>query len=70
MLASVVYLPQHMQFVIRRAWFYMHGYTHDSAAAAVAKEAGAMAHLLAQRPAEALAAAAAQGIPADILKEL
>ena len=30
-IATVLYLPQHLQFVISRAWFYMHGDSHESA---------------------------------------
>ncbi|KAL2023835.1 hypothetical protein VTK56DRAFT_1102 [Thermocarpiscus australiensis] len=29
-IATVLYLPQHVQFVISRAWFYMHGDGHDA----------------------------------------
>ncbi|KAK0720861.1 hypothetical protein B0H67DRAFT_462131, partial [Lasiosphaeris hirsuta] len=24
-IATVLYLPQHVQFILSRAWFYMHG---------------------------------------------
>jgi hypothetical protein len=30
----VLYLPQHLQFIISRAWFYMHGDAFDTSAAA------------------------------------
>jgi hypothetical protein len=30
-IATVLYLPQHVQFIISRAWFYMHGDACDSA---------------------------------------
>ncbi|KAL2268663.1 hypothetical protein VTJ83DRAFT_3509 [Remersonia thermophila] len=31
LIASVLYLPQHVQFIINRAWFYMHGESLDGA---------------------------------------
>ncbi|AEO63416.1 2c32f542-c921-4676-8329-a18271153da7 [Thermothielavioides terrestris] len=36
-IATVLYLPQHVQFVISRAWFYMHGDGYESAAGGLAK---------------------------------
>ncbi|KAK3906424.1 hypothetical protein C8A05DRAFT_29703 [Staphylotrichum tortipilum] len=38
-IATVLYLPQHLQFIISRAWFYMHGDAFESAAAAGATAA-------------------------------
>ncbi|KAK4127739.1 hypothetical protein N657DRAFT_653886 [Parathielavia appendiculata] len=29
-IASVLYLPEHVQFIINRAWFYMHGDSCES----------------------------------------
>ncbi|KAK3351755.1 hypothetical protein B0H65DRAFT_507130 [Neurospora tetraspora] len=29
-IATFLYLPHHVQFIARRAWFYMHGDTQDS----------------------------------------
>jgi hypothetical protein len=36
-----LYLPQHLQFILNRAWFYVHGDSSDmhAAAADVVKEA-------------------------------
>ncbi len=31
-IATVLYLPQHLQFIISRAWFYMHGDSYEPAA--------------------------------------
>ncbi|AEO56913.1 hypothetical protein MYCTH_2033959, partial [Thermothelomyces thermophilus ATCC 42464] len=28
-IATVLYLPQHVQFIINRAWFYMHGDSYE-----------------------------------------
>ncbi|KAK1835422.1 hypothetical protein QBC39DRAFT_341340 [Podospora conica] len=33
-IATVLYLPHHLQFIISRAWFYMHGDAPAAAAAA------------------------------------
>ncbi len=33
-IATVLYLPQHVQFIVGRAWFYMHGDSCESSAAA------------------------------------
>lgn len=35
-IATVLYLPHHLQFIISRAWFYMHGDAQDAGAAAAA----------------------------------
>lgn len=29
-IATVLYLPHHLQFIISRAWFYMHGDAQDA----------------------------------------
>lgn len=34
-IATVLYLPHHLQFIISRAWFYMHGDAQDAGASAV-----------------------------------
>jgi hypothetical protein len=39
----VLYLPQHLQFIISRAWFYMHG---DSPEAAGQLAKGAVGQVL------------------------
>ncbi|KAK0739803.1 hypothetical protein B0T21DRAFT_363353 [Apiosordaria backusii] len=36
LIATVLYLPHHIAFIVGRAWFYMHGEALDSAAAAAA----------------------------------
>ncbi|KAK0754583.1 hypothetical protein B0T18DRAFT_312303 [Schizothecium vesticola] len=37
-IATVLYLPHHLQFIISRAWFYMHGDAQDAGAAAAAAQ--------------------------------
>ncbi|KAK4152620.1 hypothetical protein C8A00DRAFT_44322 [Chaetomidium leptoderma] len=37
-IATVLYLPQHVQFVLKRAWFYMHGDSCEAAAGELVKE--------------------------------
>ena len=34
-IACILYLPQHVQFIINRAWFYIHGDSYEGAATAV-----------------------------------
>ncbi|KAL2170951.1 hypothetical protein VTG60DRAFT_4213 [Thermothelomyces hinnuleus] len=45
-IATVLYLPQHVQFIINRAWFYMHGDSYESAAATAAKGAAVVGQAL------------------------
>ncbi|KAK3296911.1 uncharacterized protein B0H64DRAFT_430948 [Chaetomium fimeti] len=62
-IATVLYLPQHLQFIISRAWFYMHGDAFDpSAAAATAK--GAVSHVLSS------VVGTAAAVTAESVKEL
>ncbi|KAK3328398.1 hypothetical protein B0T19DRAFT_485302 [Cercophora scortea] len=63
-IATVLYLPQHVQFIINRAWFYMNGDTADAAAAlggAAAKSSVAiqnLAHTVVENAAKTVVAAA------------
>lgn len=36
-IATVLYLPRHMSFIVGRAWFYMHGDAADAAKGAAAQ---------------------------------
>ncbi|KAK4204271.1 hypothetical protein QBC40DRAFT_273126 [Triangularia verruculosa] len=36
LIATVLYLPHHIAFIVGRAWFYMHGEAWETAAAAAA----------------------------------
>ncbi|KAK0636188.1 hypothetical protein B0T17DRAFT_612961 [Bombardia bombarda] len=36
-IATVLYLPQHVQFIVGRAWFYMHGDTQDAIVSELSK---------------------------------
>ncbi|KAK0727255.1 hypothetical protein B0T26DRAFT_636262 [Lasiosphaeria miniovina] len=45
-IATVLYLPQHVQFVLSRAWFYMNGDAPQESAAAAA--AAAVQHIVAK----------------------
>ncbi|KAK4043048.1 hypothetical protein C8A01DRAFT_32837 [Parachaetomium inaequale] len=53
-IATVLYLPQHLQFIISRAWFYMHG---DSPEAAGQLAKGAVGQVL-----SSVAAATAESV--------
>ncbi|KAL2152532.1 hypothetical protein VTH82DRAFT_5716 [Thermothelomyces myriococcoides] len=57
-IATVLYLPQHVQFIISRAWFYMHGESYESAAATAAKGAAAIGQALSSATGMAAAATA------------
>ncbi len=59
-IATVLYLPQHLQFIISRAWFYMHGDAFEAAAAA----GGAVSSAL------GTGAAAAAKATVDVVREL
>ncbi|KAK3378029.1 hypothetical protein B0H63DRAFT_233612 [Podospora didyma] len=64
-IATVLYLPQHVQFVLSRTWFYMHGDAQDAAAAAATKG------LLSSAVGTATAAVtAATGTAAAVVREL
>ncbi|KAH6840836.1 hypothetical protein B0I37DRAFT_408542 [Chaetomium sp. MPI-CAGE-AT-0009] len=58
-IATVLYLPQHLQFIISRAWFYMHGDAFDPATAK-----GAVGQVLSS------AVGAAAAATAESVKEL
>ncbi|KAK4138739.1 hypothetical protein BT67DRAFT_370125 [Trichocladium antarcticum] len=53
-IATVLYLPQHLQFVLTRAWFYINGDAHESAAAEVLKGVLASAGRVAEATREAV----------------
>ncbi|KAK4245829.1 hypothetical protein C7999DRAFT_15974 [Corynascus novoguineensis] len=59
-IATVLYLPQHLQFIISRAWFYMHGDALESMAAAATK--GASVGQVVSSVAGATAAATAESL--------
>ncbi|KAL2142082.1 hypothetical protein VTI28DRAFT_1595 [Corynascus sepedonium] len=59
-IATVLYLPQHLQFIISRAWFYMHGDALESMAAAATK--GAPVGQVVSSVAGATAAATAESL--------
>ncbi|KAK3944139.1 hypothetical protein QBC46DRAFT_337870 [Diplogelasinospora grovesii] len=62
-IATVLYLPQHLRFIINRAWFYMHGDGHDLVD--VAKQSASLAGTKLQTAAEGIAKATAR-----VLREL
>ncbi|KAK4148098.1 uncharacterized protein C8A04DRAFT_23891 [Dichotomopilus funicola] len=64
-IATVLYLPQHLQFIVSRAWFYMHG---DSLDGGVAKGAIDVAAATTTAVGEALTSIAAAA--AERVKEL
>lgn len=59
-IATVLYLPHHVQFILNRAWFYMHGDAPELA------KAGAQSVLAATTK----AAAAAAATTASVVREL
>jgi len=59
-IATVLYLPHHLQFIISRAWFYMHGDAFESAAAAGGAASSALG----------TGAAAAAKATVDVVREL
>jgi hypothetical protein len=56
-IASVLYLPEHVQFIISRAWFYMHGDSCESAAELVKDGVGQVLSSVAATTAAATAEA-------------
>jgi hypothetical protein len=56
-IASVLYLPEHVQFIISRAWFYMHGDSCESAAGLVKDSVGQVLSSVAATTAAATAEA-------------
>ncbi|KAL2258573.1 hypothetical protein VTK26DRAFT_8073 [Humicola hyalothermophila] len=45
-IATVLYLPQHLQFILSRAWFYVHGEALESTASELVKAAAARGGML------------------------
>lgn len=67
-IATILYLPRHMSFILGRAWFYMHGDIAD-----VAKDAAEQTLSLATATAAATAAATADVVAdtaANVVREL
>ncbi|KAK3685946.1 hypothetical protein B0T22DRAFT_482864 [Podospora appendiculata] len=60
-IATVLYLPQHVQFIINRAWFYMNGDAQDVAVVAAAAKSSVaiqnLAHSALETAAKTVAAA-------------
>ena len=42
-IATILYLPHHIQFIVSRAWFYMHGELLQEGAGAVSSTIGKLA---------------------------
>ncbi len=54
-IATVLYLPHHVQFVLSRAWFYMHGDAQDAAVIAAGELAKSTAAAVTRNAAEVTA---------------
>ncbi|KAL2126209.1 hypothetical protein VTI74DRAFT_1416 [Chaetomium olivicolor] len=67
-IATVLYLPHHLQFVISRAWFYMHGDGYEASHAGEMLK-GTAERVLSSVGGTATAAAAAKAT-ADAVREL
>ncbi|KAF9881181.1 hypothetical protein CkaCkLH20_01331 [Colletotrichum karsti] len=67
-IATVLYLPQHIAFIANRAWFYMHGDPIDAVVAAVEVTKAAVESLMSETTTTAAAAFAKE--TAEIVKEL
>ncbi|KAK3359198.1 hypothetical protein B0T25DRAFT_532250 [Lasiosphaeria hispida] len=64
-IATVLYLPQHVQFILSRAWFYMHG-----DAAELAKAAGAHSVLASASSTAVAAGGKVAEATASVVREL
>ena len=64
-IATILYLPGHVSFILDRAWFYAHGDAADAKDAA----ARTLAHALAAQSTAAAAAVAAAETVAELVRE-